>query len=164
VAYLCTADRKGARPAAHLANFSGVLQVDACSGFNRLLEARRTGPVRLAYCWAHCRRRFYDSHQATGSPIAAEALRRIGELYAIEEQIRGQPAEARAAARHSQSRPLVEAFHAWRYEHLARISGKSGLALASRYALRHWQGLTVFLDDGRVEIDTSDGLLCNIFR
>ena len=61
----------------------------------------------------HCRRRFYDIHRATGSPLAEEALRRIGELYAIETEIRGRPAEERQAARQERSQPLVDALHAW---------------------------------------------------
>ena len=103
----------------------------------------------------HCRRRFYEIHQATGSPLAEEALRRIGELYAIEAEIRGRPAEERRAARQERSKPLVEALHAWLTAQLGRVSGKSGLAEAIRYALRHWQGLVLFLDDGRLELDTN---------
>ena len=81
VVYLYAEDRKGERPAAHLAEFRGVLQVDGYGGFKGLLENRPPGEIRLAFCWAHCRRRFYDIHQETGSPLAEEALRRIGELY-----------------------------------------------------------------------------------
>ena len=82
VVYLYAEDRKGEHPAAHLAGFRGVLQVDGYAGFKSLLEDRPAGEIRLAFCWAHCRRRFYEIHQATGSPLAEEALRRIGELYA----------------------------------------------------------------------------------
>jgi len=103
----------------------------------------------------HCRRRFYEIHQATGSPLSEEALRRIGELYAIEAEIRGRPAEERRATRQERSRPIVEALHAWLTAQLGRVSGKSGLAEAIRYALRHWQGLVLFLEDGRLELDTN---------
>src|SRR3954454_6634575 len=99
VVYLYAEDRKGEHPAAHLAEFTGILQVDGYGGFKRLLENRLLGAIRLAFCWAHCRRRFYEIHQATGSPLAEEALRRIGELYAIEAEIRGRPAEERRAVR-----------------------------------------------------------------
>src|SRR3954463_6130464 len=91
VVYLYAEDRRGEHPAAHLAGFRGVLQVDGYSGFKGLLAGRPPGAIRLAFCWAHCRRRFYDIHQATGSPLAEEALRRIGELYAIEAEARGRP-------------------------------------------------------------------------
>jgi hypothetical protein len=103
----------------------------------------------------HCRRRFYEIHRATGSPLAEEALRRIGELYAIEAEIRGRSAEARRAVRQERSKPLVEALQAWLTAQLGRVSGRSTLAEAIRYALRHWQGLVLFLEDGRVELDTN---------
>src|SRR3954471_20485841 len=147
VVYLYSEDRKSERPAPHLAGFTGVLQVDGYSGFKRLLEDRPPGAIRLAFCWAHCRRHFYEIHRATGSPLAGEALRRIGELFAIEAEIRGRPAEERRAVRQERSRPLVEALHTWLTAQLGRVSGKSGLAEAIRYALRHWQGLVVVLGD-----------------
>src|SRR3954470_8416996 len=155
VVYFYAGDRKGEHPAAHLAGFQGILQVDGYSGFKRLLENRPAGEIRLAFCWAHCRRRFYEIHQATGSPLAEEALRRIGELYQVEAEIRGRPAEERHAVRQERSRPLVDALHGWLTAQLARVSGKSGLAEAVRYALRHWQGLVLFLEDGRLELDTN---------
>ena len=68
---------------------------------------------QLAFCWAHARRKFYDIHVATQSPLAEEALRRIAALYEIEAEIRGQPAEHRRRVRQQRSRPLVEAMQAW---------------------------------------------------
>src|SRR5215211_6360728 len=155
VVYLYAEDRKGEHPAAHLAEFTGVLQVDGYGGFKSLLAGRPPDEIRLAFCWAHCRRRFYELHQATGSPLATEALHRIGELYAIEAEVRSCPADDRRAARQERSKPLVEALHAWLTAQLGRVSGKSALAEAIRYALRHWPGLALFLEDGRVELDTN---------
>ena len=155
VAYVYAEDRKGERPATHLAGFTGILQVDGYSGFKRLAGNGPSGPVQLAFCWSHCRRYFYDCHQATASPIAFEALQQIGRLYTVEAQIRGRPAEARLAARHEHSRPIVDALRIWLPAQLERISGKSSLAEAIRYALRHMDGLGLFLDDGRVELDTN---------
>src|SRR3954467_15161693 len=97
VVYVDAEDRKGEHPTAHLAGFQGILQVDGYSGFKSLLANRPPGAIQLAFCWAHCRRRFYEIHQATGSPLAAEALRQIRALYAIEAAIRGHPAEERRA-------------------------------------------------------------------
>ncbi len=154
VVYLYAEDRKGEHPAAHLAEFRGILQVDGYSGFKSLLE-NRSGAITLAFCWAHCRRRFYEIHQATGSPIAAEALRQIREMYKVEAEIRGRSAEERRAVRQERSKPVVEALHAWLAAQLERVSGKSTLAEAIRYALRHWTGLVLFLDDGRLELDTN---------
>jgi hypothetical protein len=103
----------------------------------------------------HARRKFYDIHVATKSPLAAEALHRIAALYEIEADIRGQAADQRRQARQRLSRPLVEAMHRWLIEQLGRISGRSALAQAIRYALNHWKGLILFLDDGRLELDTN---------
>jgi len=154
-AYVYSEDRRGERPAGHLAGFRGVLQVDGYAGFKRLAGDRADGSVQLAFCWAHMRRGFYDFYTSTQSPLAAEVLARIRELYAIEAEIRGHPAEHRAQVRHDRSRPIVEALHVWLHDHLGRVSAASELAKAIRYAIRHWEGLVVFLDDGRVEMDTN---------
>ena len=103
----------------------------------------------------HTRRKFYDVFIATKAPIADETLRRIAALYAIESDIRGQPAEERRRVRQQQSRPLVEAMHVWLTEQLGRIPGASTLAKAIRYAMNHWNGLVLFLEDGRLELDTN---------
>jgi hypothetical protein len=145
-------DRKAERPASHLEGFKGILQVDGYAGFERLTAG---GDIVLAACWAHTRRKFFDVHEATGSPIAAEALRRIGELYAIEKSIRGRTAEERRAVRNAQSRPLVEAMKPWLEMELGRIPGRGGLAEAIRYALSRWSALCRFLDDGRIELDNN---------
>src|SRR4051795_928670 len=155
VVYLYAEDRRGEHPAAHLAEFQGVLQVDGYSGFKSLLAGRPPDQIRLAFCWAHCRRRFYELHRSMGSPLAEEVLRRIGELYKVEAEIRGRSAEERRTVRQERSRPIVDALHGWLTVQLARVSGKSGLAEAIRYALRHWTGLVLFLDDGRLELDTN---------
>jgi transposase len=151
-AYVYSEDRKAAHPASHLKGFRGLLQVDGYAGFGSLVKAATDGGLQLAFCWAHTRRKFYDIHLATKSPLAEQALRRIGELYAIEADIRGQTAEERCTIRQGRSRPLVEAMHAWLTETLDRISGRSALAQAIRYALNHWSGLVWFLDDGRLEL------------
>jgi transposase len=155
VAYVYSENRQGMHPRSHLAEFTGVLQVDGYTGFNRLSGERPAGAVELAFCWAHVRRKFFDFHHATGSPIATEALRRIAELDQIEARIRSRSPNQRVRIRQTESRPLVDAMKTWLEGELARISAKSTLAEAIRYALRHWQGLGLFLDDGRVEIDSN---------
>lgn len=155
VAYLYAPDRKGIRPATHLAGFRGVLQVDGYGGFKTLERGRNDGSVVLAFCWAHLRRRFFEIHAGTASPIAAEALLRIGEIYAIEREIRGQSPEARAAIRQARSAKLVAAMQGWLREQLDRVSRDSALAKAIRYGLRHWAGLERFLTDGRLELDNN---------
>jgi transposase len=154
-AYVYSEDRKGERPAGHLAGFRGVLQVDGYAGFKRLAGDRADRSVTLAFCWAHLRRPFYEFYVSTNSPLAAEVLARIRELYAIEAEIRGQPAEHRRRIRDERSRPIIDALHVWLHDHVDRVSAASDLAKAIRYAIRHWSGLVMFLDDGRVEMDTN---------
>ena len=112
-AYIYSEDRKATHPTVHLLNFRGVLQVDGYAGFGSLVTGRGDGSIQLAFCWAHARRPFYEFHASTKSPLAAEALARIGKLYEIEAEIRGHPAEHRHAVRQQRSRPVVEALHAW---------------------------------------------------
>jgi hypothetical protein len=150
--YFYSPDRRAERPASHLAQFKGVVQVDGYPGFGRLTDG---GDIQLAACWAHVRRRFYEVHQATGSPAAAEALKRIGELYAIEASIRGQTAASRRGVRHVKSLPLVEAMKTWFEAELGRIPPRGGLGDAIRYALTRWNALCRFLNDGRLEIDNN---------
>ena len=152
VAYVYAPDRKAERPITHLAGFRGVLQVDGYGGYKVLADR---GDVRLAFCWAHVRRRFYELAQAGAAPIATEALARIAALYKIEGEIRGRQPEQRHAARQAHSRPLVAALEPWLRGKLALVSQKSKLAEAIRYALSRWVGLSLFLDDGRVEIDSN---------
>lgn len=154
-AYVYSEDRKNIRPANHLTGFRGVLQVDGYDGFKRLAGNRADASVTLAFCWAHLRRPFFEFHASTQSPLAAKVLAEIARLYAIEAEIRGQPAERRREVRQERSRPIVEALHAWLLDHVERVSDVSDLAKAIRYALRHWPGLTAFLKDGRIEMDTN---------
>ena len=150
--YLYSPDRKAERPASHLARFSGVVQVDGYPGFDRLGDG---GKIQLAACWAHARRKFYEVQQATASPVAAEALRRIADFYAIETAIRGQTAAARHSARQSKSLPLITAMKTWLEKQFTQIPPRSALADAIRYTLVRWDNLCRFLDDGRIELDTN---------
>lgn len=160
VAYVYTEDRVWDRAREILADYTGVLQVDGWGGFKRLAGKQDAAPddaggVTLAFCWSHSRRQFFEIHQSSQSPIAGEVLRRIAELYRIEDEIRGQPPDARQVVRHDRSRPRVEALKVYLEEQLARVSSKMPVAKAIRYMLRHWTGLCVFLSDGRVELDTN---------
>jgi len=141
------------RPIAHLAGFRGTLQVDGYGAY-KVLAAR--GAVHLAFCWSHVRRPFYELAQSGPAPIASEALARIAALYRIEADMGGRSADERRAVRQERSRPLVEALQPWLREKLSLISQKTKLAEAIRYALSRWAGLCLFLEDGRVEIDTDD--------
>jgi hypothetical protein len=145
-------DRRGERPGEHLKDFTGILQADAYAGFGHLYA---NGRIREAACWAHARRGFYDIHQANQSPIAAEALDRIGALYVIEQEIRGRAPDERAAARQARAGPLLEAMREWLRHTLTRVSKKSELAKAIGYVLTRWTALTRYVTDGRIEIDNN---------
>src|SRR5215472_6112576 len=145
-------DRKGEHPARHLQSYTGILQADGYAGFNQLYE---TGRIVEAACWAHVRRKFHDLYQAHRSPIAKEALERIGVLYGIEQEIRGRSPSERKQARLAQSRPLLEAMHAWWKATLSKLSPKSDVAVAIRYALERWSALLRYCEDGRIEMDNN---------
>jgi transposase len=153
--YIYSENRKGVHPAEHLKGYGGLLQVDGYAGFAGLVTDPAGDAPQIAFCWAHTRRKLYDVFVTTKSPIAEEALQRIAALYAIESGVRGEPAEERQRVRHQKSRPLVEAMHLWLSKQLSRIPGASTLAKAIRYAMNHWSGLILFLDDGRLELDTN---------
>ncbi len=139
-----------------LNGFDGILQVDGYGGYNRLARADRKGgaPLKLAYCWAHARRKLYDLAEA-GSEIAQQGLAQIGALYQIEEDIRGRPPTERLAARQARSAPIVARFKNWLDMQRARVSRKSRLGEKLAYIANHWEGLLLFLTDGHVEIDNN---------
>jgi hypothetical protein len=150
--YRFTATREGAHPQAHLKQFAGVLQADGFAGFDGLYE---TGRIREAACWAHARRKFYDLHESTKSPVASEALDRIQALYAIEAKVRGRPPDERRAVRQAEAVPLLADLHAWLTATYVAASRKSALATAIAYALKRWEALTRYCDDGTIEIDNN---------
>ncbi|QSR19168.1 IS66 family transposase [Novosphingobium sp. KA1] len=151
VAYVYAADRKGERAQAHLGDFAGILQVDGYGGYAAL--ARRRNEISLAFCWAHVRRKFYEL--ADTSPVATEVLRRVALLYAIENEVRGNPAEQRRQVRDERSRIIVNDLHNYLDARNRQVSAKSKLGEAIRYALTRWDGLSRFLDDGRVDLDSN---------
>ncbi len=145
-------DRKGEHPGRHLEKFRGTLQADAYAGFNQLYE---NGRIQQAACWAHVRRKFYDLEQAHASPVAREALVRIGALYGIEEQIRGRPPEQRREVRRTQAQPLLDSLRQWFEATLSKLSRKSETTAAIRYALVRWDALVRYIEDGHIEIDNN---------
>ncbi len=151
VAYVYAADRKGERAEAHLGDFAGILQVDGYGGYAAL--ARRRQQISLAFCWAHVRRKFYEL--ADTSPVATEVLRRVALLYAIEDEVRGLSAEQRRAARHDRSRVIVDDLRQYLDARNRQVSAKSKIGEAIRYAITRWDGLSCFLDDGRVDLDSN---------
>lgn len=149
--------RGGSHAEDMLKGFDGILQVDGYAGYNRLADARRTGgaPLRLAYCWAHARREIIKARPKAGSPVADEGLSRIAALYGIEKEIRGLSPDLRQAARQHRSVPPLAELGTWLRAQAERLSRKSEMGKAIAYVLKHWDGLTVFVGDGRVEMDSN---------
>jgi len=144
-------DRKGEHPRRHLKTFKGALQADAYAGFHHLYGE----DLYEAACWAHARRKFHEIHVVHASPTTTEALARIGALYAIEEEIRGKPADLRLNIRQARAKPLLDQLRTWMEKALRNLSSKSETAGAIRYALSRWRALTRYAEDGLPEIDNS---------
>lgn len=154
--YFYSPDRSAMHPETHLASWSGAMQADAYSGFNRLYEPiRKPAPIVEVACWAHARRKFFDLARLNKAPIAIEAVARIDALFAIEREINGMPMVDRRRVRQERSRPLVEALGPWLREQYAKLSPAGQVAKAIAYSLNSWQALCRFLDDGRLCISNN---------
>ena len=155
--YRYSPDRKGERPRRHLDGFAGWLHADAYAGYDALTREKggKARQVTHVACLAHARRKLFEVFEATKSPIAEEALRRIRALYAIEAEINGQPPERRRAVRQARSKPLLEELHTWMETQRRRLSGKSTLGKALQYALSRWDALARHVEDGRLSIDNN---------
>jgi transposase len=145
-------DRRGEHPQTHLKDFRGVIHADGYAGFNELFAG---GRIVEAGCWAHVRRKFFDVHAATGSPLAKEALDRIGQLYAVEKAINRSPTDRRRQQRQLQSKPIAEALAAWAESTVRQLSRKSELYAAFRYMRARWTALVRCFDDGRLALDNN---------
>jgi transposase len=157
VAYRFEDGRGGDCVARHMAGFTGILQVDGYSAYTQLAKARTNSneAVALAGCWAHLRRRFYELHINGSSQVATQSVTTMAKLWSVEEEVRGLIPAARVAARQDRSAAIVaDLFKLWENE-LRRISGKSKLAEAIRYATSRRAALERFLADGHVEIDSN---------
>ncbi|QOZ36135.1 IS66 family transposase [Bradyrhizobium sp. CCBAU 53421] len=156
--YVFAHDRKAERPAAHLTHLKGILHVDGYAGFYRLTDA---GNIILAACWAYTRRKSYEVAQSQDMPVsedmpvAHEALRRIASLYAVEAQVHGQSAAHRLAMRHAFAKPIVDSLRPWLEMQPPQLPGRGNLGEAIGYALSHWDGLTRFLHECCIELDTN---------
>lgn len=145
----------GKYPQTHLTDFIGKLQVDGYAGFEALFVANTPGVVARIIeiaCFAHVRRKFFDLFEALSSPIAKEALERIGRLYVIESAIRGRSPEERRAQRHQYALPILLELNAWMLEQVVQFDKGSAMANAFNYAINHWDALLRYTQDGRLEI------------
>jgi transposase len=151
VAYTYAPGRGGIHLHTLLKNYRGIVQCDGYQPYKKLPEDR----ITLAFCWAHVRRPFFELARKGNAPIATQALLRIAQLYRVEDKIRGKSVSERRLVRQAQSVPHVLALKTFLEKQLARVSQKSPIAQAIRYALNHWQGLIRFLDDGRIDLDSN---------
>lgn len=145
------ASRAGKHATTFLGDWHGALMVDDYGGYKQLFAA---GVTELA-CWAHARRKFFDAWQASGSEVAKAAVERIGELYAIEAELRGLDDNARGQARQRLLAPKLAALKDWLDGIRIQTMGNSGLARAVEYTEKRWPALVRVLDDGRYPIDNN---------
>jgi transposase len=143
--------RAGAHARAFLRDWRGHLMVDDYAGYKALFAA---GPTELA-CLAHIRRKFFDVHAASGSPLAEEALRRIAQLYAIEQQASGSATDDRCALREQHALPALAAMHAWLLVSQSTVAAGSGTAKAIEHALKRWPALQRYASSGNLPIDNN---------
>jgi transposase len=165
VAFRFTTGRGGEHPATHLAGYRGYLQADGYAGYNTLYRDPRTKAPRGVTevgCWAHARRKFTDILEKNPSPVAAEAVVRISELFAIERDIKGVPPDERRRVRQELARPKLAALRPWLEAQMRGLSSDSALAKACRYPLNRWAAMIRYCDDGLLEI--SNNLVENALR
>jgi transposase len=156
VVYIFAKSRSAREIRSQLASYSGIVQVDAYSAYKSLAKAgRNAGPITLAYCLAHARRKFTDVYRKAPSDFLRNIIERFAEIYAVEAEIRGMSANERREVRQAKTAPMMAALKDALESGLQPISAKSATAGAIKYALGHWTGLTAFLEDGRIEIDSN---------
>jgi transposase len=153
-------DRRGEHPQAHLADWSGILQADAYSGYNGLFR-RAPSPVARALCWSHARRKFFELADAVAqlkrrkapailSPIAVEAVQRIDAIFDVERTITGKTVDERGATRKALVRPLADALEQWLRQQRGGLARGNPVAERIDYMLKDWAAFTRFVDDGRI--------------
>ena len=155
VAFTYASSRAGKHAVDILQGFSGILQVDGYSGYNRVRDTRGLGDIELAYCWAYARRKLYELTVNNVAPIAEEGIKQIKAFYRIGRQIKGLPADERLAIRQEKTLPRMQAFEQWLTSQRAQVSSKSPTGAALKYITKYWNGLNLFLTDGRIEIDNN---------
>jgi len=153
VVYDATEDRCRDGPLAFLAGFRGFLQCDAYAGYDELFRAAKGAVVEVG-CWAHARRKFVEAEK-TNPREAHEAVARIRQLYAVEDEARGLDAAARAALRRVKATPALDGLKTWLDREQARALPKTPLADAITYATNQWDALTVYTTDGDLAIDNN---------
>jgi len=143
--------RHGVHARNYLEGWQGHLMVDDYAGYKALFTQ---GVTELA-CLAHARRKFFDLYAANQSLVAAEALRRIGELYDVERQARGMDAASRLQVRQRDAQPKLDALRAWLIQTRITVADGSGTAKALDYSIKRWPALMRYADSGVLPIDNN---------
>ncbi|WP_087738480.1 IS66 family transposase [Paraburkholderia piptadeniae] len=151
VVYDFADSRAGEHARAFLGDWHGKLVCDDYSGYKNSF----TRGITEIGCAAHARRKFFELHANHQSEIAGQALKYFGTLYEIEREAAVLDPDARRALRHSRSRPVMDALHAWMSAQRCLVPEASGIAKALDYNLNRWAALTRYLDDGHVPIDNN---------
>lgn len=134
-----------------LRDWRGSLMVDDFAGYKALFSQG----VTEQGCWAHARRKFFELQNATPHPVAAEALLRIGRLYAVEDEAKGLDSVCRQRLRAEHSLPELQSLHDWLLELRPTVANGSALAKAIDYTLRRWVALTIYASSGDLPIDNN---------
>ena len=150
--YRFTPDRSGIHPQTELKDFAGLLQADGYAGFDKLYQGEA---IREVACWAHFRRKIFENHQTSPTPLTTDLLERIAGLYRIEAEIRGAPPDIRRRRRQEEAKPQIDALRGVIDDALRRLSPKSAMVKALAYGRKRWDALTRFLDEGGAEIDNN---------
>ncbi len=156
IVFDATPSRSGTHPEEMLQGFSGKAMVDGFPGYNRLTDADRAdGPIELVFCNAHARRKFKDADKVLKCDHMKEALKRYQKIYRSERKLEGLDPRERRRLREQELRPLFEDFRFWAEDLSTKIQKTSMSGKAIRYFLKHYSGLTLFLEDGELEIDNN---------
>jgi hypothetical protein len=128
------------------------MHADGYAGFEELY---RSGKIKEVACMAHVRRKFVDVFKSQGSHVAEQAIQRIAQLYAVEKEARGSSPERRVELRQTKAKPILDDLESWLQSELPKLSGKTPLANAIRYALTRVKRLRGYLDHGFLELDNN---------
>ena len=150
--YKFSIDRKGEHPVDHLSGYKGTVHADGYAGFNGLFGE---GKADEQACMVHVRRKFVDEFERTSAGIAESAIKQIAKLYDVEKQAKGKFPEERVALRQEKAKPIFDDLEVWLQAQLPKISGKTKLAEAIRYALKRMAKARAYLSDGRLELDNN---------
>ena len=138
-----------------LQGWQGSLMVDDYAGYKKLFAHDAIHVVTELGCWAHARRKFFDLQVTGAHPMAEEALRRIGQLYAIEKEASAMDSASRKQLRQENSLPILADMYDWLIRLRTSTANNSGLARSIDYTLNRWASLIRYEQTGNLPIDNN---------